>query len=112
MAKKKQDEVLNDALLAAAQNKVEEVETALEAGPISSIKNIMFRIVAVFAASGLSVIGAGAVVGISTIKAVIMAGTLGVATVVEKLARGFLDDGKLSVDEINAAFTTVDKKSE
>ena len=112
MAKKKQDEVLNDALLAAAQNKVEEVETALEAGPISSIKNIMFRIVAVFAASGLSVIGAGAVVGISTIKAVIMAGTLGVASVVEKLARGFLDDGKLSVDEINAAFTTVDKKSE
>jgi len=85
---------------------------ALEAGPISSIKNILFRIIAVFAASGLGVIGAGAVVGISTAKAVIMAGTLGVASVVEKLARGFLDDGKLSVDEINAAFTTVDKKSE
>ena len=85
---------------------------ALEAGPISSIKNILFRIVAVFAASGLGVIGAGAVVGISTAKAVIMAGTLGVASVVEKLARGFLDDGKLSVDEINAAFTTVDKKAQ
>lgn len=85
---------------------------SLEAGPISSIKNILFRIIAVFAASGLGVIGAGAVVGISTAKAVIMAGTLGVASVVEKLARGFLDDGKLSVDEINAAFTTVDKKSE
>ena len=40
-----------------------------------------------------------------------MAGTLGVATVIEKLARGFLDDGKLTVSEINAAFTAVDKKA-
>ena len=80
-------------------------------GAIASINNIVARIVAVFAASGLSVIGAGAVVGISTAKAVILAGTLGVATVVEKLARGFLDDGKLTVDEINAAFSAVDKKA-
>lgn len=81
-------------------------------GAIASINNIIARIIAVFAASGLSVIGAGAVVGISTIKAVILAGTLGVATVVEKLARGFLDDGKLTVDEINSAFSAVDKKAE
>ena len=59
-----------------------------------------------------SVIGAGAVVGISTMKAVILAGTLGVATVVEKLARGFLNDGKLTIDEINEAFNAVDKKAE
>ena len=69
------------------------------------------RIVAVFAASGLSVIGAGAVVGISTVQAVILAGTLGVATVVERLARSFLDDGKLSITEINSAFTAVDKRA-
>jgi hypothetical protein len=80
-------------------------------GAIASINNIVMRIIAVFAASGLSVIGAGAVVGISTAKAVILAGTLGVATVVERLARGFLDDGKLTVAEINAAFATVDKKA-
>ena len=78
---------------------------------VTNIWNILMRIVAVFAASGLSVIGAGAVVGISTAKAVILAGTLGVATVVERLARGFLDDGKLSVQEINAAFAAVDKKA-
>jgi hypothetical protein len=71
----------------------------------------MARIIAVFAASGLSVIGAGAVVGISTAKAVILAGTLGVATVVERLARGFLDDGKLSTTEINEAFKAVDKRA-
>lgn len=69
------------------------------------------RIVAVFAASGLSVIGAGAVVGISTIKAVILAGTLGVATVVEALARAFLNDGKLTAKEINDAFAKVDKRA-
>jgi hypothetical protein len=85
--------------------------THVGGGAIASINNIIMRIIAVFAASGLSVIGAGAVVGISTAKAVILAGTLGVATVVERLARGFLDDGKLTVEEINSAFSAVDKKA-
>jgi len=88
---------------------VEETEQ-VGSGAIANINNILARIIAVFAASGLSVIGAGAIIGIETYKAVILAGTLGVATVVEKLARGFLDDGKLTVSEINAAFTAVDKK--
>jgi hypothetical protein len=89
-----------------------EEPTHVGSGAIASINNIVMRIVAVFAASGLSVIGAGAVVGISTVKAVVLAGTLGVATVVEKLARGFLDDGKLTIDEINGAFSSVDKKAQ
>ena len=80
-------------------------------GVTASITNVLSRIIAVFAASGLSIIGAGAVVGINTVKAVILAGTLGVATVVEKLARGFMDDGKLTTKEINAAFKSVDKKA-
>jgi hypothetical protein len=88
-----------------------EEPTHVGGGAIASINNIIMRIIAVFAASGLSVIGAGAVVGIETYKAIILAGTLGVATVVEKLARGFLDDGKLTVEEINAAFSAVDKKA-
>ena len=78
---------------------------------MKNLSNVLARIVAVFAASGLSVIGAGAVVGISTAKAVVLAGTLGVATVIEKLARGFLDDGKLTLSEINAAFSAVDKRA-
>ena len=80
-------------------------------GGWETVKNIALRIVAVFAASGLGVLGAGAVVGIDLIAAVLMAGILGVASVVEKLARAFLDDGKLSLEEINQAFATVDKKS-
>jgi len=58
---------------------------------LSGIKlfgNIILRIVAVFAASGLSVIGAGSVAGISVLKAITVAGLTAVAAVVEKLARG------------------------
>ena len=90
---------------------MEEVETGV-AGGLATIKNVIWRILAVFAASGLSVLGAGAVVGVDLLSAVFMAGILGVATVVEKLARAFLDDGNLTLDEINAAFSKVDKNSE
>jgi len=77
---------------------------------MSQVKNVFMRIVAVFAASGLSVIGAGSLFGIDALTAAFMAGTVGVATVVESLSRSFLDDGKLSTTEINEAFTKVDKK--
>ena len=80
-------------------------------GGLATIKNIFWRILAVFAASGLTVLGAGAVVGIDLVSAVLMAGILGVATVIERLARAFLDDGKLTMDEINDAFSKVDKNS-
>ena len=76
---------------------------------MKSLNNVLMRIVAVFAASGLGVIGAGAVAGISVAKAMLVAGLTAVAAVVEKLARAFMDDGKLTLDEINAAFSTVDK---
>ena len=81
-------------------------------GGWATLKNVIWRILAVFAASGLSVLGAGAVVGVELIDAVLMAGILGVATVVEKLARAFLEDGKLTLEEINAAFAKVDKNSD
>jgi ABC-type phosphate transport system substrate-binding protein len=73
--------------------------------------NILLRIVAVFAASGLGVIGAGSIAGISVMKAVTVAGLTAVAAVVEKLARGFMNDGRLSLDEINSAFAAVDVNS-
>lgn len=77
---------------------------------MENFKNISMRILAVFAASGLSVLGAGAIAGVELWKAALMAGIGGVATVVEALSRAFLDDGKLSTDEINDAFKKVDKK--
>ena len=72
--------------------------------------NVLLRIFATFAASGLGVIGAGAIAGVSMTKAVLMAGIAGVATVVEGLSRAFLDDGKLTVNEINSVFSRFDKK--
>jgi hypothetical protein len=80
-------------------------------GGWATIVNVFWRILAVFAASGLAVLGAGAIVGVELMSAVFMAGILGVATVIEKLARSFLDDGKLSLEEINSAFSKVDKNS-
>ena len=68
------------------------------------------RIVAVFAASGLSVVGAGAIAGVQLWKAVLMAGIGGVATVIEGLSRAFMDDGKLDTNEINSVFNSVDKR--
>ena len=87
------------------------MEEQAVAGGWATIKNVLLRIIAVFAASGLAVLGAGAIVGVELMSAVFMAGILGVATVVEKLARAFLEDGKLSLEEINEAFAKVDKNS-
>lgn len=74
--------------------------------------NIFMRILATFAASGLGVIGAGAIAGVPLWKAVFMAGIAGVATVIEGLSRAFLDDGKLTLSEINKVFNKFDKKGD
>lgn len=78
----------------------------------SNVNNILLRILAVFGASGLGVIGAGAVAGVSLPKAIFMAGIGGVAKVVEGLANAFLDDGKLSEDEIASIFSKAKSKPE
>jgi len=44
------------------------VEAPKKEHPQKALTNVLMRIVAVFAASGLSVLGAGAVVGIDTIR--------------------------------------------
>jgi len=78
---------------------------------MGKFKSIITRIIAVFAASALSVIGAGALAGVELWKAAMMAGIGGMATVVEALAHSYMDDGVLDEEEINAAFQKVDKKS-
>lgn len=73
------------------------------------MKQVFFRILAVFAASGLSVVGAGAIANVPLWKAILMAGVGGVATVIEGLARAYMDDGKIDATEINDVFNKVDK---
>tara|TARA_X000000368_G_scaffold399082_1_gene369728 strand:+ start:2645 stop:2914 length:270 start_codon:yes stop_codon:yes gene_type:complete len=73
------------------------------------IKQIFWRMVATFTANGLATIGAGSLIGIEILDAIILAGTLGVVKVSEDLARAFLDDGNLSIEEINDAFSKIDR---
>ena len=62
------------------------------------------RMLALFLVTALATIGAGAVIGINVIQTAILAGVMGIANVVEDLARGYLNDGNLSDEEIDAAF--------
>ena len=76
---------------------------------ITNIKAIGLRILAVFAASALGVVGAGAIAGVPLWKACLMAGIGGMSTVIEGLARAYIDDGKLDAREINSVFDKIEK---
>jgi hypothetical protein len=69
-----------------------------------NVKKLVLRIIALFVVSALTTIGAGAIIGIDTLQTAILAGVMGIANVVEDLARGYLNDGNLSDEEIDAAF--------
>jgi hypothetical protein len=71
---------------------------------VLSMKSILTRIGAKFAASALGVVGAGALAGVELWKAALMAGIGGVASVVESLSQAYLKDGKLDADEIDKSF--------
>jgi hypothetical protein len=66
--------------------------------------NVALRVVATFVASALGVIGAGSFGGVAPATAAAIGGILAVAKVIEKLSLAFLEDGKLTQNEINAAF--------
>jgi len=68
------------------------------------MKEVLTRIIAVFGYSSLAMIGGASVLGVSVIKGAALAGIVATAQVVEKLARAYADDGKLTKDEISAAF--------
>ena len=74
---------------------------------VSKVKDITWRMLAVFIATALGVLGTGALIGVEVWQAALMAGIGGVATVLENLARAYLDDGKITQDEINGVFTKV-----
>lgn len=66
--------------------------------------NVFLRIIATFVASALGVIGAGSIMGVDILIAAAMGGILAVFKVVELLSLAFLEDGKLTRAEIDAAF--------
>ena len=69
------------------------------------------RIVAYFIMTALAMIGTGTLVGISVWQAAVMAGVSGCATVLEGLARAYVDDGVLTEDEVNAVFNAAPTKN-
>jgi len=77
---------------------------------VKKIKIILARMIAVFIANGLAVIGAGSLIGVDTVSSVLLAGSLGVIKVSEALARAYIDDGKITLEEINESFGLMDKK--
>jgi len=62
------------------------------------------RMLALFLVTALATVGAGAAIGIDVLQAALLAGIMGIANVVEDLARGYLNDGELSEEEIDRAF--------
>ena len=76
----------------------------------AKLKQIIGLMVATFAANGLATVGAGSLLGIEILDAVMLAGTLGVVKVSEDLARAFLDDGKIDLEEINEIFGKLDRR--
>lgn len=68
------------------------------------VQDILFRMIAVVIASVMGTIGAGTIIGVELWKSASMAAILGVAVVLEALARAYITDGKLDDQEINDSF--------
>lgn len=66
--------------------------------------------VAVIVASITGTIGVGSLLGVETWKSAGIAALMGIAVVAESLARKYLDDGKLSNEEINESFAKANEK--
>lgn len=73
-------------------------------------QSLAIRIGAVFAYSSMAIIGGASMLGgIPVWKAALLAGISASAQVIEKLARAYADDGRISRDEIDAAFGSAKK---
>jgi len=79
---------------------------------LSIFKDVILRSFALFLTMALPAIGAGAFAGVEPVKSALIAGALGVSKVITDLAKAFLDDGKLTQEEVDAVFKRAGKKSE
>jgi hypothetical protein len=79
---------------------------------LNIIKDVLFRSIALFMTMALPAIGAGAFAGVEPVNSALIAGALGVSKVLTDLAKAFLDDGKLTQEEVDGVFKRANKKSE
>ena len=74
------------------------------------VQDILTRMIAVVIASVMGTIGAGTIIGVELWKSASMAAILGIAVVLEALARAYITDGKLDDQEINDSFEKANGK--
>jgi hypothetical protein len=67
------------------------------------MKTFIIRVLALIAYEGLATFGLSAGVGIEPIKGALMAALLPLVVVMREVAKGLIDDGKLSAKEMDAA---------
>jgi hypothetical protein len=79
---------------------------------LSIVKDVLFRSIALFMTMALPAIGAGAFAGVEPVNSALIAGALGVSKVLTDLAKAFLDDGKLTQEEVDGVFKRANKKAE
>ena len=79
---------------------------------INIAKDVIFRSLALFLVTALPAIGAGSFIGVEPVNSAVIAGALAVSRVITDLAKAFLDDGKLTQDEVDAIFKKANKKAE
>ena len=72
---------------------------------VSTIGSVMARIGATFVYQAMAVIGGASIVGgIPVYKAALLSGLTATATVIQKLAAVYADDGKITMEELDSAF--------
>ena len=72
----------------------------------ATIGTVLLRIAATFVYQAMAVIGGASIIGgIPVYKAALLSGVTASATVIQKLAAAYADDGKITLEELNNAFT-------
>ena len=79
---------------------------------LSIVKDVLFRSIALFLVTALPAIGAGAFINVEPLNSAIIAGALAVSKIATDLAKAFLDDGKLTQEEVDQIFKKAGKKAE
>lgn len=75
-------------------------------------RDILTRSIALFLMYALPSIGVGSFAGVEPLKAAAIAGGLAVSRILTDLAKAYLDDGKLTQEEIDAIFKKASKQKE
>ena len=73
---------------------------------VATAGSVVMRIMATFVYQAMAVIGGASIIGgIPVYKAALLSGVAATATVIQKLAAAYADDGKITMEELNSAFS-------